>query len=283
MEISASAAVDSALVGQIAPSPVGSGFLPPKVRHDWPNVELEQRTGLGIVTRALGLDVSSVFQPIVTPDGTLYGEEALLRARSQGLKISPESVFRIAAAQGALVAFDRLARTLHLINFISGPAPRGRLHLNVHPRLLGEVTQHGVVFEEILHSVSWSLSQVTLEFQKGEASYGDFAQLQRAVNNYRRRGYGIALDDFGDYPLRQLDGLLSLAPDVVKLGWQQLSGSSASARKGLGTLVGLLHEQGAQVVVKGIETADQRDAAIDLGADLLQGYFLGRPQPVVQR
>lgn len=283
MEIFDSAAVDSALVGQVAPSPVGSGFLPPKVRHDWPNVELEQSTGLGIVTRALGLDVSSVFQPIVTLDGTLYGEEALLRARSHGLKISPESVFRIAAAQGALVAFDRLARTLHLINFISGPAPRDRLHLNVHPRLLGEVAQHGVVFEEILHSVSWSLSQVTLEFQKGEASYGDFAQLHRAVNNYRRRGYGIALDDFGDYPLSQLDGLLSLAPDVVKLDWQQLSGSSASARKGLGTLVGLLHEQGAQVVVKGIETAAQRDAAIDLGADLLQGYFPGRPQPVVRR
>lgn len=122
--------------------------LPPRVQRDWPRIALEGDALRGVVTQALGLEISSVFQPIVTPHGQIHGEEALLRARSHSLKISPISVFRIAAAQGSLVAFDRLARTLHLINFISRPRAHGRLYLNIHPRLLGEVSQHGVVFEK---------------------------------------------------------------------------------------------------------------------------------------
>lgn len=255
--------------------------LPPRVQQDWPRVALESDAIRGVVTRALGLEISSVFQPIVTPDGQIHGEEALLRARSHGLKISPVSVFRIAAAQGSLVAFDRLARTLHLINFISRPQPQGRLYLNVHPRLLGEVSQHGVVFEEILHSVRWEPSQVTLEFLEDDVALGDFARLREAVSNYRSRGYGIAIDDFGGQQLNRLDCIWELAPDVVKLDRQLLlrSESSPRLRKGLEKLVDLLHELNTTVVMEGIETVAQRQLAIDSGVDLLQGYLLGEPKP----
>lgn len=255
--------------------------LPPRVQQDWPRIALESDAVRGVVTRALGLEISSVFQPIVTPDGQRHGEEALLRARSHGLKISPASVFRIAAAQGSLVAFDRLARTLHLINFISRSHPQGRLYLNVHPRLLGEVSQHGVVFEEILHSVNWEPSQVTLEFLEDDVALGDYARLREAVNNYRRRGYGIAIDDFGGYQLNNLDCIWNLAPDVVKLDRQLLlrSESSPRLRKGLEKLVNLLHELNTTVVMEGIETTAQRQLAIDSGVDLLQGYLLGEPKP----
>lgn len=255
--------------------------LPPRVQQDWPRVALEYDAPRGVVTRALGLEISSVFQPIVTPDGQIHGEEALLRARSHGLKISPVSVFRIAAAQGSLVAFDRLARTLHLINFISRPRAHGRLFLNVHPRLLGEVSQHGVVFEEILHSVSWEPSQVTLEFLEDDVAMGDYTRLREAVSNYRRRGYGIAIDDFGGQQLNRLDCIWELAPDVVKLDRQLLlrSESSPRLRKGLEKLVDLLHELNTTVVMEGIETVAQRQLAIDSGVDLLQGYLLGEPKP----
>lgn len=255
--------------------------LPPRVQQDWPRIALESDALRGVVTRALGLEISSVFQPIVTPDGQIHGEEALLRARSHGLKISPVSVFRIAAAQGSLVAFDRLARTLHLINFISRPRAHGRLYLNVHPRLLGEVSQHGVVFEEILHSVSWEPSQVTLEFLEDDVALGDYIRLREAVSNYRRRGYGIAIDDFGGQQLNRLDCIWELAPDVVKLDRQLLlrSESSPRLRKGLEKLVDLLHELNTTVVMEGIETVAQRQLAIDSGVDLLQGYLLGEPKP----
>lgn len=258
---------------------VGHCSLPPRVQQDWPRVALETDADRGIVTRALGLEISSVFQPIVTPDGHVHGEEALLRACSHGLKISPLSVFRIAAAQGVLVAFDRLVRTLHLINFIAYPTPGGRLFLNVHPRLLGEVSQHGVVFEEILHSVSWSPAQVTLELLEDDVASGDFPRLRAAVDNYRQRGYGIVIDDFGGYQLNRLDCIHELAPDVVKLDRDLLLRCERvfSMRKTLSRLVALLHDMRIKVVMEGIETPAQRSFAIDSGVDLLQGYLLGRP------
>lgn len=213
-----------------SPSPASHHVLPPRIQQDWPRIALETDEARGVVTRTLGLELSSVFQSIVTPDGRLHGEEALLRARSHGLKISPLSVFRIAAAQGVLVPFDRLVRTLHLINFISRPDSHGRLYLNVHPRLLGEVSQHGVVFEEILHSVSWEPGRVTLELREEDVVPGDFPRLRAAVNNYRQRGYGIAIDDFGGYQHNRLDRLHELAPDVVKLDRDLLLRSEGSGQ-----------------------------------------------------
>lgn len=254
-------------------------LLPPRVQQDWPRIALETDEARGVVTRALGLELSSVFQPILTPDGHLHGEEALLRARSHGLKISPLSVFRIAAAQGVLVPFDRLVRTLHLINFISRSDSHAKLYLNVHPRLLGEVSQHGVVFEEILHSVSWEPGRVTLELLEDDVAEGDFPRLRAAVSNYRQRGYGIAIDDFGGHQLNRLDCIHELTPDVVKLDRDLLlrSESSNPMRKNLARLVELLHEMKVLVVMEGIETANQRDLSIDSGVDLLQGYLLGKP------
>jgi EAL domain-containing protein (putative c-di-GMP-specific phosphodiesterase class I) len=34
-----------------------------------------------------------------------------------------------------------------------------------------------------------------------------------------------------------------------------------------------------QVVAEGIETVEERDAIVDAGCDLLQGYFFAKPGP----
>jgi hypothetical protein len=44
------------------------------------------------------------------------------------------------------------------------------------------------------------------------------------------------------------------------------------------SLVGLARRIGALVVAEGIETQQQAMISLELGADLLQGFFLGRPQ-----
>ena len=44
----------------------------------------------------------------------------------------------------------------------------------------------------------------------------------------------------------------------------------------------LLSERiGGWLVVEGVETRDDAVVALDLGADMLQGFFFGRPQPAV--
>lgn len=266
-----------------APSRTSTGtWVPPRIRQDWPNLDFGSDATRGVVTEAMGIQLSSVFQPIVDVQGKVVAEEALLRARSNGLQIPPLSVFRIAAAHGQLVAFDRLARTLHLLNYLAYPRNHERLFLNVHPRLLGEVSKHGVVFEEILSSVHWGPQQITLEFLEDDVAKGDFPRLREAVHNYRQRGYGIAIDDFGGEQLSRLDSIWELEPDVVKLERQLLlkSETSSRIRKSLVHLVSLLHQLGAQVVMEGVETIGQHQIALDAGVDLLQGFYYGEPKPI---
>lgn len=234
-------------------------WIPPRIRQDWPHLKFDNDTTRGIVTHAMGIQLASVFQPIIDPSGQVVAEEALLRSKSYGLQIPPLSVFRIAAAHGQLVAFDRLVRTLHLLNYLAYPRQHERLFLNVHPRLLGEVSKHGIVFEEILSSVHWSPQHITLEFLEDDVASGDFINLRQAVSNYRQRGYGIAIDDFGGEQLSRLDSIWELKPDVVKLERHLLlkSESSARIRKSLVHLVEMLHQLEAKVVMEGIETQAQ--------------------------
>lgn len=257
-------------------------WIPPRIRQDWPHLKFGDDAVRGIVTEAMGIQLSSVFQPIVDATGQVMAEEALLRARSHGVQIPPLSVFRIAAAHGQLVAFDRLARTLHLLNYLAYPRHHERLFLNVHPRLLGEVSRHGLVFEEILSSVHWTPQHITLEFLEDDVAQGDFVHLREAVHNYRQRGYGIAIDDFGGEQLSRLDSIWELKPDVVKLERQLLlkSESSERIRKSLVHLVEMLHQLDAQVVMEGVETATQHQIALDAGVDLLQGFYYGEPKPI---
>ncbi len=37
---------------------------------------------------------------------------------------------------------------------------------------------------------------------------------------------------------------------------------------------------GIMTIAEGVETCDERDACQEIGFDLVQGYFFGKPQPI---
>ncbi|WP_169307412.1 EAL domain-containing protein [Chitiniphilus eburneus] len=253
--------------------------VPAEIRRDWPRAEFGIDPIQGAVTEALGMRLASAFQPIYAPDGiTVLGEEALLRASLRRKPLAPPSAFAAARASDLLVAFDRLCRTLHLINFAAYARPQRSLFLNVHPELLPAVDAHGVYFERILDSQGFRPHDVVLELLESDAVAADPQALQRAVGNFRARGYRIALDDFG-HAHANFDRLWAVAPDYVKLDRQllKLASSDATARRGYKQLATLLRDTGALVLAKGVETPAQRELALEAGVDGLQGYLLGEP------
>jgi EAL domain-containing protein (putative c-di-GMP-specific phosphodiesterase class I) len=151
------------------------------------------------------------------------------------------------------------------------------LFLNVHPRLLTNVSDHGRTFERILHYYSVPTSRVVIEIREQENQ--DEAVLAFAVNNYRSLGYRIAVDDFGAVH-SSLEGVLQLQPDIVKLDRVLIQATeySRSATASFNQLVDRLRSAGIQVVIEGIETDRQLDIAKRSGAGLFQGYHLGRPE-----
>ncbi len=238
--------------------------------------ELTDTREQGLVCNFMETSLASAFQPVYRADGKLVGREALLRARWQKYGDLPPAVaFDDAVKGNRVVQFDRLVRIIHLMNHARNFAEHELLFLNVHPRLLSSVSDHGRTFERILHFYSVPTSRVVIEI--GESS--DEVALAEAIANYRSLGYRIALDDFAA-DTAGVERLARLKPDIVKLDGSLIR---TAADTGTGTesfhrLVSRLRRTGTQVAIKGIETQRQLKYAAASGADLLQGYQLGYPQ-----
>lgn len=226
----------------------------------------------------LGVRLNSAFQPIYDIQaGDLFGHEALLRPSLGGeLSSTPEFAFTYAEQAGKLIQFDRVSRTLHVLNFRQIYAENGLLFLNVHPKLLISVNAHGKVFERILHSNSVPTDRIVIEIQEGLIDQEK--QLTEAIDNYRDRGYRIAIDRFGSTQ-SHIDRLWKFTPDFVKLDLQliQKAEQDDRVRKILPGLIKMIKDLGAQPIVTGIETQEQLDIAIETGSSLVQGFFLAKP------
>lgn len=229
-----------------------------------------------------GMTLDSVYQPLFAAD-TLRPRafEALLRPTGpDGSPWAPPRAFAACRDRSAVVAFDRLCRVLHVLNFTGQTVVPGELWLNVSADHLVNVRgEHGQVFEALLKLCGLTPGDVVLEIL--ESRIDDLAHLSRAVNSYRQRGYRVALDDFGARH-SNFDRLWMLEPDIVKLDRAMIvqGVENARARRILPRLIDIIHELGAVAVCEGIETAEQLALARGAGADLVQGYFLSRPGPL---
>lgn len=238
----------------------------------------------GLVCGFMGVHLASAFQPVLRADGKVAGREALLRASTQELgELAAEAAFDNAVGARRLVQFDRLVRTIHLLNHSNNFDEQELLFLKVHPLLLSSVNDHGRTFEQILHYYSVPTSLVVIEIK--ESAVKDEARLKEAVSNYRSLGYKIAVDNFGASYFgmaahSSMDKVFNLRPDIVKLNGGLIRKAEHSYRVEslICGLAEIFHKLGAQVHIEGIETAGQAAIARDAGADLLQGYYLGRPE-----
>ena len=92
------------------------------------------------------------------------------------------------------------------------------------------------------------------------------------------RGFLIALDDFGAGH-SNVERIWQLNPDIVKLDRSLLAPGAIRPQGSsiLPGLVALLHEAGKLVLIEGVETESEAHMALACDADLVQGFFFGRP------
>jgi EAL domain-containing protein (putative c-di-GMP-specific phosphodiesterase class I) len=211
--------------------------------------------------------LESLFLPIVeTTSGRAYGHAASIQAfgLSNDLPLAPEAVFVLPTDDVEFVYLDRLVRTLHALNYLTNPT-RGNLLLKVHPRHVQTVSaDHGLAFEEILRPCGLIPEQITLEIDTSPIE--DTLHLIKAVDNYRSRGYSIAISHFGRNKL-DFTLLRDLHPDIVKLDPLLLSSSRPLKR-----IIANLHDLPSRVMIEGIHTSAMRKGAVAGQIDLLQAY-----------
>lgn len=221
----------------------------------------------------LGTSFQAVFS---VAEGRLCGHEALARpVDGLGLAVRPADFFA-SRPEAELVRLDRECRRAHLARFAALEAGEGLLFLNVHPAaaLADRFAPLEVLDMILAHRLA--PSRVCVEILESECR--DEAALAEAARAYRGLGMGLALDDFGVVH-SNIDRVAALRPDFVKIDRTLLGeeAEAAPALRRLKAMIGRLHEAGTRVAVEGIEDARQGLHAIEAGADLLQGFYLGSP------
>jgi len=206
--------------------------------------------------------VHMVYQPLVTPNGGIFGYEALLRSTEPSLS-SPAALLAAAERLNRLHDLGRRVRTLSAGAFARAPAGTS-LFVNLHTNDLldSELFEAGSPLSKIA-------DRVVLEVTE-----------RATIENVVDIGYRIAVDDLGA-GYAGLTSFAALEPEIVKLDMSLVRDihNSTVRQRIVGSMVTLCKELEIQVVAEGVETQDERDTVCKLGCDILQGYYFARPGP----
>jgi len=120
--------------------------------------------------------------------------------------------------------------------------------------------------------------RLIFEFTENE-HMEDVGHVAGIVTEYRRMGFGTALDDFGAGHAG-LGLLARFQPDAIKLDMELVRGIDGSLprRVIVGGVVRMAGELGLRVVAEGVETAEEVEALRALGLRYLQGFYFARPE-----
>lgn len=216
------------------------------------------------------------FQPIFSArSGRVVAYEALMRSDLPTLR-SPATIMKLAREQGALYEIERLTFTKALETFDSlcrAGSVSGDAMLFVNSIASTCLTQADVDYiDSRWHELR---RRMVIEITEEEAI--DREALERKRNDPGSSGM-FALDDYGSGYSNE-NSLLELAPRFVKVDITIIRGIDTSPDKQqiLRNMVAYAHPRSMKIVAEGVETAAELRTVIELGADLLQGYFLARP------
>ena len=215
------------------------------------------------------------FQPIVSAkNGEIYGYEALMRT-DQSIGMKPLEVLNAAREYNRLyeiekaTMFNIMKRYAEekekfggkkvFINTIPGyflkandVASLNRMHGEYMDRFVFELTEQNTVSDEELNAIR---------------NFSGGAQSGR-----------IAIDDYGTGH-SNMANLLRYAPRIIKIDRFLIENIHRNQNKQLfvRSTVEFAKMNGIMVLAEGVETSNELHTVIDLGVDLVQGYYLGRP------
>jgi diguanylate cyclase (GGDEF)-like protein/PAS domain S-box-containing protein len=230
-------------------------------------------------------EFDTAYQPVIdVATETIVGYEALIRwHRTDGVAVSPADFIPVAEDIGlieelGLLVFERACRRLRAW------ARAGRTDVVVSVN----VSVRQLLDRDFVRAIGacvqlYDVKPTTIDLEITENIFAnEDPAIGKSVDELRALGFGIVIDDFG-VGYSSLGYLRRLAPTKVKVDRAFVSrmlvepGAAAIVK----AVVGLGRAFGFAVVAEGVETREEFDAIRAAGCDLAQGYFFGRPQPIV--
>lgn len=216
------------------------------------------------------------FQNIIDlKDSSSIGFEILGRGSVFGLE-SIGAMFQAAEKLNLEVELSRLLRWEGIRVGRDFP-DRPTLFVNTHPREMEDA--EGLI--ESLQKVREMTGNTDLVLEIHESSVTNPALMQSLHSALCELNILLAYDDFGSGQAR-LAELIEARPDFVKFDIsliREIDKANEPRRRMMESLVQMVRDLDIRALAEGIETAEEAEACIDLGFDLAQGFFYGRPSP----
>lgn len=205
--------------------------------------------------------------------------EALVRIRNGDKLIYPESVFSVVDARRLEAEFDMAVLDRLYQDIDSGILPSGTgVSINVSGV---SIVTRGITEKLLTFARFLDKYQIVVEITE-TALISHINHASSNLNQLRKAGFIIALDDFGS-GYSSFRYLSSMPVDVVKFDISLIQNLENGCRQGdmVKNLAKLIHDAGFRLIAEGIETQATLDLVIQLGFNYAQGYYLGAPMRLV--
>jgi len=108
----------------------------------------------------------------------------------------------------------------------------------------------------------------------------DHMEVRNIAKALHTMGFSISMDDFGTQ-YSNMAVLTQFDFDTVKIDRSMIINIVEDEKNQviLKHTVSMLKELGMEIIIEGVETADQVAVLAELGCDTVQGFFFGRPEP----
>jgi len=175
-----------------------------------------------------------------------------------------------------VVNFDRLSRTVHMLNYLPQAHLDELLFLDVDPRhILGVKEDHGAYFEEVIVSCGLQTANVAIAMPVDNTYARFYPSLLKGLNNYQKRGYRLALKfDYHSLDKPALELISRAAPDYVGLTAQDLERiRDNKLLDKLQHLNALVNSINGQTIMLNIEDKQTAALARKTGFDWVEGHY----------
>jgi EAL domain-containing protein (putative c-di-GMP-specific phosphodiesterase class I) len=221
-------------------------------------------------------------QPIQNDAGEGY-HEILTRLESDGEIITPDRFIPLIAQFNLSHRFDLcvVEKVLVWLSTHATPPNSARFSVNLMPMTLN---QKDVAAEIIALFERYAIAPqaVILEVTE-EQAFSDSESSIQNIQQMREYGFKIAIDDFGT-GYANYERLKRLQADIIKIDGcfvKDICTDSMDATI-VASICNLAKTKSLYVVAEFVETPAQRQLLLEIGVDYLQGYLIGKPQPLAE-
>ncbi len=218
------------------------------------------------------------FQPIVNArDGSIYAYEILMRSRSD-IGLNPHEILKYAEISHMLYSIEQFTffNALRIYKENREKFGNKKIFINSIP----SVTLNEADLRKLTDQYSSISQNVVIEILESasdnEESIDAFEQLRNILNCQ------IAIDDYGSGYSNDMK-LLNNNPNYIKIDISMISSIDTDLKKQLlvANLIKFAKKYNIKILAEGVETKAELNKLIELGVDLIQGFYTARPSEVI--